>query len=174
MSNFFGDDAMNLYILRHAIAEERDADKFPDDSKRPLTDKGAKRMKRIAEGMVALGMEFDLILSSSYARAKQTAEIVAQVCGAETKLKFSKHLETGDSEKLIDEINNLANIEHVLLVGHEPDLSELISVLLVGDGSLPLTMKKGGLCKLTVGKLKYGQCASLDWLVPPSIATHLQ
>ena len=47
---------MNLYILRHAIAELRDAEKFPDDSKRPLTAKGAKRMKTIAEGMKALGL----------------------------------------------------------------------------------------------------------------------
>jgi phosphohistidine phosphatase len=165
---------MNLYILRHAIAEERNPDKFPNDAKRPLTDKGAKRMRRIAEGLRALGLEFDMILSSSYTRAKQTAEIVAKEFGAEDKLKFSKHLETGDGEKLIDQINTLGTIESVLLVGHEPDLSELISVLLVGDSRLPLTMKKGGLCKLTVGTLKYGQCASLEWLVPPSVATHLQ
>ena len=162
---------MNLYILRHAIAEERDSEKYPDDSKRPLTDKGAKRMGRIAEGMLALGIELDVILSSSYTRAKQTAEIVAKEFGAESKLKFTKHLETGDAEKLIDEINKLGKIANVLLVGHEPDLSELISVLLMGDTSLPLTMKKGGLCKLTVGNLKYGQCASLEWLVPPGVAT---
>jgi phosphohistidine phosphatase len=165
---------MNLYILRHAIAEERDPDRFPNDAKRPLTDKGAKRMRRIAEGMRALGLEFDVILSSSYTRAKQTAEIVAAEFGSPDKLKFSKHLETGDGEKLIDQINTLGTIESVLLVGHEPDLSELISVLLVGDSRLPLTMKKGGLCKLSVGNLKYGQCASLEWLVPPSVATHLR
>lgn len=165
---------MNLYILRHAIAEERDADKYPDDSKRPLTKKGATRMRRIAQGMNALGIELDVILSSSYTRAKQTAEIVAKEFSAESKLRFSKHLETGDSPKLIDEINRLGKLENVLLVGHEPDLSELISVLLVGDSRLPLTMKKGGLCKLTVGNLKHGQCASLEWLAPPSVSMHLR
>jgi phosphohistidine phosphatase len=163
---------MNLYILRHAIAELRDHDKYPDDSKRPLTDKGAKKMRRIAEGMKALDIKFDAILASSYERARHTAEIVAEEFGA--KVIFAKHLESFNGEKLVAEINRLDSAENVLLVGHEPDLSELISVLLVGDSSLPLTMKKGGLCKLTVGSLKYGQCASLDWLLPPSVATHLK
>jgi phosphohistidine phosphatase len=165
---------MNLYILRHAIAEERDPEKYPDDSKRPLTDKGEKRMHQIAGGMLALGIELDVILSSSYTRAKRTAEIVAEHFDDASKLKFTKHLETGNPEKLIDEINKLGKIENVLLVGHEPDLSDLISVLLLGDSRLPLTMKKGGLCKLTAGNLKYGQCASLEWLVPPGVATHLK
>lgn len=166
---------MDLYILRHAIAEQRDALKYPDDSRRPLTDKGIKRMRRIAEGLLAAGLSFDVIYTSPYTRAKHTAEIVAETFGLQKALRETRTLAVdGDPEELIDLLSK--EVKHdasVLLVGHEPYLSEFISHLLVGDASLDLTMKKGGLCKLTVGVLKYGKCATLDWLIPPSLSTRL-
>ena len=54
-----------------------------------------------------------------------------------------------------------------LLVGHEPYLGRLISTLLTGGPDLTLTLKKGGLCKLTVSRLRYGRCATLEWLLTP-------
>ncbi len=54
-----------------------------------------------------------------------------------------------------------------MLVGHEPYLSTLISLLLSGDGGLQVEMKKGGLCKLSVESLKHGRCAKLEWLLTP-------
>ncbi len=83
---------MNLYILRHAIAAERGLPEYEDDSQRPLTSKGEKKMGKIAEAMRALGLEFDLILSSPYLRAKQTAEIVARKLDLEKALKYSDNL----------------------------------------------------------------------------------
>ena len=56
---------MILYVLRHGIAALRGTAEYPDDSTRPLTGKGEKKMRRIAGGMEALGLEFDLILSES-------------------------------------------------------------------------------------------------------------
>ena len=70
---------MNLYIIRHAIAVDEGTPEYEDDSQRPLTDKGKKKMRQIAKGLRALGVEFDLILSSPYVRAKETAEILADV-----------------------------------------------------------------------------------------------
>ena len=167
---------MDLYILRHAIAEQRDHEKWSDDSQRPLTPKGAKRMRRAAGGMLALGLSFDVIYTSPFVRAKQTADIVAEVFGAEKKLRETGTLATdGDPKELIKLINSAnGKFESVLLVGHEPYLSDLISVLVVGDSSLPLAMKKGGLCKLNVATLKYGMCASLEWLLPPALSTHIK
>ena len=165
---------MELFVLRHAIAQERDPEKYPDDAKRPLTKRGAKRMRRIAEGMAAFGLKFDAILSSSYTRAKHTAEIVAEVLDADKKLHFSKALESGNDRQLIDDINALQHAERVLLVGHEPHLSQFVSLLLVGDTRLPLRMRKGGLCKLSIRTLTRGQCATLEWLLPPSISIHLE
>jgi phosphohistidine phosphatase len=164
---------MDLFLLRHAIAEQRDPTKYPDDALRPLTEKGIKRMRRVAEGFLAAGLTFDVIYTSPYTRARQTADIVADVCGLRKVLRETDTLAVdGDPEALIAELKKV-DATSILLVGHEPYLSELISHLLVGDASLDVTMKKGGLCKLTVGMLKYGKCATLDWLIPPSLSTHL-
>src|SRR5262245_47356052 len=65
-----------LYLIRHAIAEER-GDAWPDDAKRPLSEGGMKRMRKSARGLAEAGVSFDVILSSPLVRARQTAEIVA-------------------------------------------------------------------------------------------------
>ena len=158
---------MNLYILRHAKAEESGA-RFPDDSKRPLTAEGEKEMFRVAEGMRELKLSFDLILSSPFVRARRTAEIVAEVFASD-KLRLSKNLASaGDARNLIGELNdNYPSFKTILLVGHEPYLSKLVSRLSAGDERLSLRFKKAGLCKLTVGDLRFGRCATLEWLLTP-------
>jgi len=166
---------MELYLLRHAIAVVRGTPGYERDADRPLTPKGEKKMHRIAEGMLALGLSFDLILSSPILRARQTAEIAAEDLGLEKMLNFSDNLGTdGEAEDLIKELNaNYKALDSIMLVGHEPDLSSLISVLIAGDAGLSITMKKGGLCKLTVDSLRYGRCAALDWLLAPSQLTRM-
>ncbi|MDB6111567.1 MAG: phosphohistidine phosphatase SixA [Pedosphaera sp.] len=160
---------MDLFILRHAIAEAKTPTKRKPDSERRLTPEGEKKMCRIAKGMKTAGLEFDLILSSPYVRAKQTAQIVANIFKMQNALELSPQLAPpGNPRKLIDELN-VARTRHrsVLLVGHEPYLSRLISLLLSGDTSLMINLKKGGLCKLTAETLKYGRCATLEWLLTP-------
>ncbi len=158
---------MNLYILRHAKAEERSA-RFSDDSKRPLTVAGEKEMFRVAKGMREMNLDFDLILSSPFARARRTAEIVTEVFDS-NKLRLSKNLASGgEARKLIDELNNdFPGLKNILLVGHEPVLGKLISLLSTGGEKLSLSFKKAGLCKLTVGELRVGHCAKLEWLLKP-------
>ena len=158
---------MNFFILRHAKAGERSA-RFPDDSKRPLTPEGEKEMFRIAKGMRKMELSFGLILSSPFIRAKRTAEIVAEVFKS-NKLRLSKNLASGaDARDLIRELNDdYPALKNVLLVGHEPYLSKLISQLSAGDNKLSLHFKKAGLCKLTVGELRFGRCATLEWLLTP-------
>ncbi len=62
---------MNLYIIRHAIAVDEGTPEYEQDSERPLTDKGKKKMRQISKGLRTLGADFDLILSSPYVRAKR-------------------------------------------------------------------------------------------------------
>jgi len=140
-----------------------------DESKRPLTMEGVGKMRRIARGMRRLKLDFDVILASPYLRAKQTAEIVAAVLSVGDKLQFSDHLAGhGDLVQLVTELNEYHRAcKSILLVGHEPSMSELISMLLAGNRSLQLVLKKGGLCKLTVDALRHGRCATLDWLLTP-------
>ena len=75
-----------LYLVRHAIAAER-GDKWPDDTKRPLTHKGAARMRQAVEGLRALGVEIDLVLTSPLVRAEQTADILVQVSRREARAR---------------------------------------------------------------------------------------
>src|SRR6266542_1252766 len=97
---------MNLYIIRHAIAVDKGTFEYSDDSQRPLMEKGKKRMRQIAKGLHALGVEFDLVLSSPYVRAKETAEILAEVFETKTDIAYSENLiPMGDPELLIAEIN---------------------------------------------------------------------
>jgi phosphohistidine phosphatase len=111
-----------------------------------------------------------LILSSPLPRAKQTAEIAAEKLKLKTRLKISDALKPdGDRKNLIQEINFAKpSPEKILLVGHEPDLSELISFLLTGDSQMKTDFKKGGLCQLEIEKLRDGKCATLAWLLTPA------
>lgn len=167
---------MELFILRHAIAEDRTLHPVRNDSERPLTAKGEKKMWRVAEGMKVLDLSFDLILSSPFARARRTAEIVAEAFHLRKELEFSQNLvPDGNPKELIEEIKvNHGKKKRILLVGHEPYLSRLVSLLISGDISIAITLKKAGLCKLTVGVLQFGQCATLEWLIAPGIMRRVQ
>lgn len=160
---------MELYLLRHGIAALRRPRRHRPDSNRPLTAKGARRIRRIAEAMKDLEMSFDHIISSPYMRAKGTAEIIAGVLEAQDTLRFSEELTpTGKPRSLIREINGLHPApKSLLLVGHEPFLSGLISLLVTGHPGFSLTLKKGGLCKLSAESLEYSRCATLEWLLTP-------
>ena len=156
---------MEIYILRHGIAVDRGAPRYKNDSDRPLTGEGEEKMHQVAKAMLVMGLKFDLILSSPYVRAEQTAQIVAGELGEE--VTFTDFLKPdGSALELIREIND-ERCQSVLLVGHEPDLSSLISLLVTGGSEAAIELKKGGLCKLTTDKLAFGQCATLNWLLTP-------
>ncbi|HUK82909.1 MAG TPA: phosphohistidine phosphatase SixA [Verrucomicrobiae bacterium] len=160
---------MNLYVLRHAAAVPRGTRSYRRDSDRPLTKDGVNTMRRAARGMYRLKLDFDLILSSPYVRARQTAEITADVFAAKKQLKLSGHLASdGDPRKLVAELNrDYPTLGSILIVGHEPYLSELICVLIGCRSGTALALKKGGLGKLSTDSLRFGPCAKLDWLVTP-------
>lgn len=160
---------MELYILRHGLAVERGTPGFGDDAMRPLTPKGEKQLRKTVAALREMEPAFDLILSSPLLRAKRTAEIVAAELKLRKRLKLSAALAPGrDPEILIAELNRLKpSPETLLLVGHEPDLSRLISLLVTGDVHLRMDFKKGGLCKLEAEILRGGQCAMLVWLLTP-------
>jgi|ERR1039458_9724753 phosphohistidine phosphatase len=160
---------MNLYILRHGIAVEPGTPGCIKDADRPLAPEGERKLRRITEAMEALGLGFDLILSSPYLRARQTAEIVAEARKPHKRLEYSDSLTPGGStKKLVEFLDRLQpSPDSVLLVGHEPFLSGLISLLVAGNEGFCVVMKKGGLCKLAIDSLKHGRCAVLEWLLTP-------
>ena len=162
---------MNLYILRHGIAVEPGTPGYEHDSERPLIPKGERRLRSAAAAMGKMELSFDLILSSPFVRAKQTAEIIAGELKLKKRLQLSDTLACGGSMKnLVGLLTGLESaLENVLIVGHEPCLSRLISLLVSGDAdAAAVEMKKGGLCKLEIGELQHDQCARLAWLLTPA------
>ena len=162
---------MNLYIVRHAIAVEAGTPEYEEDSLRPLTDKGKKKMQKIAQGLKELETDINLILTSPYLRAVETAKILRKVFDLDrAEVVETEHLSPdGSGAQLVNLINEkYADMENIALVGHEPSLGILASMLISGDPNLSLTLKKGGICQLSVDTLQYGRCATLDWLLSPS------
>ena len=158
---------MNLFFLRHAKAFPR-GPKYRPDSKRPLTREGERTLREVARGIQRQDLAFDLILASPYLRALRTAEILAEAFDSK-KLFVTNHLAAdADPRQVVAEINeNFATLENIVLVGHEPFLSGLISILLSGEPGMKIDFKKAALCKLSVEDLRFGDCASLCWLLTP-------
>jgi phosphohistidine phosphatase len=162
---------MNLYIIRHAIAADEATSDYASDSERPLTDKGRKKMRQIAKALRQLGVEFDLILSSPYVRACETAEILADVFKMKGKIAFSDNLiPLGNPELVIGEINEKHSVGSLAIVGHEPHLSSLIGLLTSEGSGIEITLKKGGVCYLSADDLHHqDHRATLEWLLTPGI-----
>lgn len=161
---------MNLYIIRHAIAVEPGTPGYEDDSLRPLTAKGSEKMTNIARGLKSLGARFDLILTSPYTRALETAQILLKIFKMKKEqLAVTEHLTPmGLPEDVIGEINEkYADMESIALVGHEPNLSALIGLLVAGDASISIEMRKGGVCFLSAENLRHQRRATLEWLMMP-------
>jgi phosphohistidine phosphatase len=161
---------MMIYLMRHGLAVEPGSPGFRTDADRALTHKGRRQLRKIAGVMAEMELEFDLILSSPFVRARQTAEIVARALKLKKNLKFSNALAVdGDPALLLRQLERMKPMpENLLLVGHEPGLSQLMSILLTGNTRMKIDFKKSGLCKLEINKLKLGACATLVWLLTPS------
>ena len=162
---------MKLYILRHGEAAEHGDPRYKNDADRPLTPKGIQRTKALAHALRQLDITFDVIFSSPLVRARETAEVVERGLRLHGRLELTEHLApSGDVEKLVHQLNKVRPApESILLVGHEPYLSSLISLLCTGGSHLSLTLKKGGLCRMEVGSLRAARCASLEWLLSPRL-----
>ena len=167
---------MELFLLRHGLAVERGTAGFAHDAARPLTPQGRRELRKITRAMQRLELSFDLILSSPFLRAKQTAEIVAAEMKLKQQLAFADELQPGgDLKKLMQRLAGLkSKRQNILLVGHEPDLSGLISLLVSGRAGAGFALKKGGLAKLEVAKLCAGKGATLAWLVTPAQLKRMQ
>jgi phosphohistidine phosphatase len=114
---------------------------------------------------------FDLILSSPYVRARETAEILADVFKMGDRIAFSDNLiPLQQPELLISEINEKYSVDSLALVGHEPHLSTLIGLLVSECSKVEITLKKGGVCYLSADNLHHqDHPATLEWLLTPGI-----
>ncbi|MGA1983853.1 MAG: histidine phosphatase family protein [Acidobacteriaceae bacterium] len=166
---------MNIYILRHASAGLRRTNPVLD-RKRPLDKDGKRHCIHLAQVLNALDLQFDLILSSPLKRCMQTASLVGTEIGYEAKIVPSAALAPDATfaqfQKLLQEC---AEYENLLLVGHNPNLTGFIGSLLVPvancpaisldgrNGIAPVRLRKGSLARLNFTRGP----ATLQWLLDP-------
>jgi phosphohistidine phosphatase len=157
-----------LYLVRHGIAEDIGPD--GDDRSRRLTERGRDRMASAAAGLRTLGIVPDVVLASPYPRATETAEIIAAALGApapETLDALTPDIAAADTVKAV---GRHARHEQVMLVGHQPNLGEVGSLLLTGSPNGAILEVKKGSCMAfeVVGAMMRGG-AVLRWLLPPAV-----
>ena len=152
---------MLLHLLRHADAGDPDAWDRPD-AERPLSDKGRKQSNRLGEHLSAIGFKADLFLTSPKVRAAETAEMVADPL--KTKVAIDERLAGSLDVDVVEAIlSDAGDPGRVVIVGHDPDFSELLSTLAGAE----LEMKKGALASVEVDRPLRSGAGRLRWLIPP-------
>lgn len=153
-----------LYLLRHAHAGDPAAYDGPDAS-RPLSSKGERQADRMGRFLAAAGLTPDAIVSSPKVRAVQTAEIVAVHLGAPVSIDalLVGPVDLAELEGILSDHGDPAR---PILVGHDPDFSELVSTL---AGAEHIAMRKGALARVDVGRPLTPGAGMLRWLVPPDV-----
>jgi phosphohistidine phosphatase len=162
-----------LYILRHGIAVEHGAPGIPDDE-RPLAARGEKRARQVAAGLAAIRIRPDRIVTSPLPRARRTAEIAAEALGLEDRLEDSDVLRAGrPAEAAADWLRSLPD-DRLLIVGHNPMLDRIVSLLVLGDPEeLPFTLKKGGVAALRASA-RNADRFDIAWLAPPRLLRRVE
>jgi phosphohistidine phosphatase len=128
---------MHLLLLRHGPAEPKN-DWRGDDAERPLSTEGRLQVKDVAASLARQAVRPDVILTSPYVRARQTAQIFAEVHGLADVIKPDERLAPGFGARQLSKVlRNCADCKTVMLVGHEPDLSDLVRAL-TGGGRIAI------------------------------------
>jgi len=165
---------MEVILVRHAIAHERNRRRWPDDALRPLTPAGREKFRKAARGLAPWLPRTAVILTSPWVRARETAEMLVK---AATRKQAIECVELAGSEPPIRtfELLRARKEEAVALVGHEPNLSEFLSVALGGERKrLKIEFKKGGAaCVRFARRIEPGQ-ATLCWMLPPRLLRALR
>ena len=162
-------ELLGVYLVRHAFASHADPAQWPDDSERPLTEDGARRFRSAARGLRRIVPSVDAVLSSGFARAWQTAELLHDEAGWPVP-EDCPELEAGRSAAAALPILRDRDERSIALVGHEPYLSALASLVSSGgEGALNLGMKKGGVVFLSFDGAVEPGSARLRWALAPKI-----
>lgn len=157
-----------LYIIRHAVAEERDRERWPDDGQRPLTEKGTARFRKMMKRLAKRGVAPTLIASSPLLRCRQTAEIVQEEIAAQAEVILRDELAPGSD---LDGIlaRSAQHLGDLAWVGHAPDVGELAAGLMSGDGATALHFSKGAVAAIEFDGPPRPAAGRLLWLVPPKL-----
>jgi len=160
---------MQLYMVRHGIAIDREDPKCPSDPERILTEEGIEKSKEVAKGLARLADSPDLLLTSPYVRAEQTAEIFADALDyPKQKIRKTEALLPGaEAQQLFRELTKDKELSAVFVFGHAPHLDELIATA-VGAKHLISALKKSGVALIELTRLM-PPSGQLVWLATPKL-----
>ena len=158
---------LELYLIRHGVAAER-SDEYPDDSKRPLTSGGISRLRKEAKALDEMEIGFDHIITSPLVRARQTADVFAELLKSKPSLSQSDALApAGTPAGVMQELAKYLRKGRIALVGHEPNMGELAARLI--GARTPLEFKKGAICRIDFEVLPPKGIGQLRWFVTPKM-----
>lgn len=160
---------MELYLIRHGIAQQLGLKNDFTDEKRTLTSDGRDRIREVARGLKKLGVQLDLLLTSPLVRAVETAEIVAEVLGLGKKeiIQTGNLAPGGSADDLFAEIKSHTGVESAGLVGHEPYMGELAARMVHCNGRFSIDFRKGSVCGLDIVETVPSLHGKLVWLMTP-------
>ena len=160
---------MRLLFIRHAIAEDRDdwAESGRPDAERPLTDRGRDRMRRAARGLSRLLPGPDMIATSPYLRAAETAAIVSSAYGGPPPVELNAMVPGVEFTDLVTWLRSLKVTGTVALVGHEPHLGSALCYFLTGRRENFFEFKKGGAALVQLTDPPTPGVARLLWILEP-------
>jgi phosphohistidine phosphatase len=160
---------MDIYILRHGIAEDGQAGQA--DSERALTAEGKKKLRLVLRTASSAGVAPSLILTSPYRRAVQTAQLAAEILGYKGDLLRTRSLEPASQPRLVwEKIRVHKDEREILLAGHEPLFSSLTAYLL-GCPNLQIDFKKGAIACVAVDRFAAEPHGTLKWMLTPKLAS---
>lgn len=159
---------MQIYLLRHAIAEESRPGHA--DRTRALVPEGRKKLKEVLRLARQADTAVSLILSSPYRRARETADMVADLLSTEAELLETATLQPdGRADQVWQEIRAHKDMDSVMLVSHEPLLSSVAAHLL-NSPSLRIDFKKGALLRIDVESFGPQPHGVLRWMITSRLA----
>lgn len=162
---------MDLYFLRHASAGEHRLNPKQDE-KRPLDELGGEQARRMGQVLAAMGVELDAVISSPLTRATQTAALAAEELGFEKSMLLEDSLRPdAEFEQFRDLLRRHAKQKAIMVVGHNPTISEFLSKLVSNDAvDSSIELKKGALAKVEMK----GRRPHLQWLLTPKMVGKIQ
>ena len=166
---------MQLLVIRHAIAEDKDAfaKTGRPDTERPLTKHGRTVMAGVAKGLERRVKSIDVLAASPLVRAAQTASMIAKEYGGMPVDTVPALAPQSAPAAFAAWLRTQRDVEVVAVVGHEPHLGTLITWLISGLRDSHVTLEKGGACMLEIDGQPRARCATLTWLLPPDVLSKL-
>jgi|SRR6185295_9225236 phosphohistidine phosphatase len=160
---------MELYLIRHGLAQQLGLKNDFTDERRTLTAEGRDRMREVSRGLRKLGVQLDLLITSPLVRAVETAELVAEALALNKKeiIQTAGLAPGGSADELFSEIKSYTGVESAGLVGHEPYLGELAARMVQSTGHLAISLRKGGVCCINVVETVPSFRGELVWLMTP-------